>query len=100
MAQAGSCWRIPSKVRRAMTNQYECNMATPRSNSACTLGSHDVGKLTLPSFSSWSANAPPASAAAEISPAANETRLDGVFIGNLHVLRSRGRDDPDADASH
>src|SRR5262249_7490027 len=27
-------------------------MATPRSNSVCTLGSHDVGKLTLPSISS------------------------------------------------
>src|SRR5262249_53959780 len=27
-------------------------MATPRSNSACTLGSQEVGKLTLPSFSS------------------------------------------------
>jgi hypothetical protein len=27
-------------------------MATPRSNSVCTLGSQDVGKLTLPSISS------------------------------------------------
>ena len=27
-------------------------MATPRSNSVCTLGSQDVGKLTLPSRSS------------------------------------------------
>src|SRR5262249_44768691 len=33
-------------------NQYECSMATPRSNSACTLGSQEVGKLSLPSFSS------------------------------------------------
>src|SRR5215475_4417598 len=52
MAQLGSCCRIPSKVRLAYRNQYECSMATPRSNSACTLGSQEVGKLTLPSFSS------------------------------------------------
>src|SRR5215470_19976662 len=59
MAQVGSCCRIPSKVRRAYRNQYECSMATPRSNSACTLGSQEVGKLTLPSLSSWSANTTP-----------------------------------------
>src|SRR5437763_16932691 len=33
-------------------NQYEWIIATPRSNSACTLGSQEVGKLSLPSFSS------------------------------------------------
>src|SRR5215468_8455024 len=60
-------------------NQYECSMATPRSNSACTLGSQEVGKLTLPSFwSSWVA-APPASAAV-IRPAANNVRPHCMFI--------------------
>src|SRR5215471_5043899 len=54
-------------------------MATPRSNSACTLGSQEVGKLTLPSFwSSWAAT-PPASAAV-IRPAANNVRPHGMFI--------------------
>ena len=35
-----------------MMNQYEWIIATPRSNSACTLGSQEVGKVSLPSFSS------------------------------------------------
>ena len=52
IAQVGSCRRTPSNVRRAIRNQYEWIIATPRSNSACTLGSQEVGKLTLPSFSS------------------------------------------------
>src|SRR5712691_10492915 len=82
MAQVGSCCRIPSNVRRAYRNQYECSMATPRSNSACTLGSHEVGKLTLPSLSSCWATAPLASAAV-IRPAANKIRLDCVFIVSL-----------------
>src|SRR5438309_4158039 len=38
-------------------NQYEWLIATPRSNSACTLGSQEVGKLSLPSFSSCWPNA-------------------------------------------
>src|SRR5215470_16266362 len=33
-------------------------MATPRSNSACTAGLHEVGKLTFPSLSSCCADAP------------------------------------------
>ena len=48
----GPARRTPSNVRRAMRNQYEWIIATPRSNSACTLGSQEVGKLSLPSFSS------------------------------------------------
>src|SRR5215203_4408353 len=71
IAQVGSCCKTPSKVLRAYPNQYECSMATPRSNSACTFGSQEVGKLNLPSFSSCWANALPVSKAtmmlAEIS---------------------------------
>ena len=52
IAQLGSSRRTPSNVRRAIRNQYEWIIATPRSNSACTLGSQEVGKLSLPSFSS------------------------------------------------
>src|SRR5207344_2796411 len=52
IAQLGSSFRIPSNVRRAIRNQYEWIIATPRSSSACTLGSQEVGKLSLPSFSS------------------------------------------------
>src|SRR4029450_11175864 len=63
MAQLGSCCRPPSKARLAYRNQYECNMATPRSKSACTLGSQEVGKLTLPSLSSCWLQALPVSSA-------------------------------------
>src|SRR6267142_2750334 len=49
-------------------------MATPRSNSACTLASQVVGKLTLPSFSSCCENAPKLSAA-EVRPATNIKHL-------------------------
>src|SRR5437870_9853446 len=41
----------PSNTLRASVNQYECSIATPRSNGACTLASQDVGKVTLPSLS-------------------------------------------------
>src|SRR5882757_7457433 len=54
-------------------------MATPRSNSTCTLGSQEMGKSTLPSFSSCWPIAPLASAAV-IRPAANKVRPDFVFI--------------------
>ena len=43
----------PSKTLRASVNQYECSMATPRSNCACTLASQDVANVTLPSLSGW-----------------------------------------------
>src|ERR1700693_3702153 len=82
MAQVGSCCRIPSNFRRAIRNQYECSIATPRSNSACTLGSQEVGKTTLPSFSSCWPIAPLASAAV-IRPAANKIRPDCVSIVSL-----------------
>src|SRR5262245_30538738 len=59
IAQVGSWRSTPSKVRRAMVNQYEWIIATPRSNSACTLGSQEVGKESFPSFSScWAATGP------------------------------------------
>src|SRR4051794_19563522 len=54
-------------------------MATPRSNSACTLGAQEVGKTTLPNFSSCWPIAPLASAAV-IRPAVNSVRPDFVFI--------------------
>src|SRR5882757_4548371 len=64
-------------------------MATPRSNSACTLGAQEVGKTTLPSFSSCWPIAPVASAAV-IRPAANKVRPDFVFIVSaLSGLRAR-----------
>src|SRR6267143_812469 len=40
-----------SNALRASVNQYECSIATPRSNCACTLASQDVGNATLPSLS-------------------------------------------------
>src|SRR5260370_8944317 len=51
IAQLGSCWMTASKTLRASVNQYECSIATPRSNWPCTLESQDVGNATLPSFS-------------------------------------------------
>src|SRR5438552_3509549 len=51
-------------------------MATPRSNSACTLGSQEVGKLSLPSFSSCWPNALQVSAAVI---AATNTRCLGCM---------------------
>src|SRR5712671_2819373 len=82
MAQVGSCWTIPSNVRRAIRNQYECSIATPRSNSARALGSHEVGNVTLPSFWSCWPIAPPASTAV-IRPAAKKVRRNCVFIASL-----------------
>src|SRR5262249_17180080 len=58
-------------------NQYEWIIATPRSNSACTLGSQDVGKLSLPSLSSCWPNALQFSAA--VIPATNTS--DFAFMG-------------------
>jgi hypothetical protein len=75
MAQAGSCCAIVSNFRRAIRNQYECSIATPRLNSVCTLGLQDVGKVTVPSFwSCW----PIASLAraAVIRPVANNMRVE------------------------
>src|SRR4051812_744753 len=51
---------MSAKVFSARLYQKECNIATPRSKVGWTAGSHDVGKLTLPSFpegeaSSWAA---------------------------------------------
>src|SRR3954453_11089663 len=64
-------------------------MATPRSNSACTLGAQEVGKTTLPRFSSCWPIAPLPSAAV-IRPAANKVRPDFLFIVSaLSGLRAR-----------
>src|SRR5262245_11873193 len=86
MAQVGSCCKIPSNVRRAMMNQYECNIATPRSNSTCTLGSQEVAKFTLPSLSSCWAIALLASATV-VSPAVNKSRLSDMLPSLLLVRR-------------
>src|SRR5438309_7342799 len=42
---------ISLKALPPSVNQYECSIATPRSNCCCTAGLQDVGKFTLPSFS-------------------------------------------------
>src|SRR5262245_35000177 len=80
MALHDSCLRPPSKTQRATRNQYEWSIATPRSNSACTFGSQEVGKLSVPSLSSccW-AKAPEASAAV-IRAAARSVRGACLFI--------------------
>src|SRR2546422_5383948 len=44
---------IASNALRASVNQYECSIATPRSNCVCTLASQDVGNVTFPSLSCW-----------------------------------------------
>src|SRR2546427_2365718 len=68
-------------------------MATPRSNSACTLGSQEVGKLTLPSFwSSWAATR--LVSAAVIRPAAESVRATvetGAILNarNMEILPVR-----------
>src|SRR5262245_25052146 len=49
MVQDGSASSTSRKALRPSGNQNECSSATPRSNRACTLGSQEVGKLTLPS---------------------------------------------------
>src|SRR5262245_30850658 len=77
IAQLGSSRNTPSNVRRAIRNQYEWIIATPRSNSACTLGSQEVGKLSLPSFSSCWPNALQLSAA--VIPATSNS--DFGFMG-------------------
>src|SRR5262245_35816245 len=77
IAQLGSSRNTPSNVRRAIRNQYEWIIATPRSNSACTLGSQEVGKLSLPSFSSCWPNALQLSAA--VIPATSTS--DFGFMG-------------------
>ena len=52
IAHEGSCASTSRNIFSPALYQKECSMATPRSNWACTLGSQDVGKLTLPSLSS------------------------------------------------
>src|SRR5437764_6447445 len=41
----------------ASVNQYECSIATPRSNCAWTFGLQEVGNLTFPSISACWAKA-------------------------------------------
>src|SRR5207247_531535 len=48
IAQLGSCWTMASKTLRDSTNQYECSMATPRSNWADTAAPQEIGNVTLP----------------------------------------------------
>src|SRR5439155_4596658 len=65
-------------------NQYEWIIATPRSNSACTFGSQEVGKLSLPSFSSCWPKALPLSAA--VIPATSIKHVG--FMGTSGRVRS------------
>src|SRR5262249_21333690 len=58
-------------------------MATPRSNSACTFGSQEVGKLSVPSFSSPCCPEAPTVSSAVMRPAAHSVRLDCLFIACL-----------------
>src|SRR5687768_15408867 len=51
MAQLGSWSSTALNVLCASGNQYECCIATAASKSGCTLGSQDVGNVTLPSWS-------------------------------------------------
>src|SRR6516165_992624 len=88
IAQLGSCCRTPSNVLRAYVNQYEWIIATPRSNSACTLGSQEEGKLSLPSFSSCWPNA--LQPRATVMPAASIRYFR--FMGNLPDARPRTTD--------
>ncbi len=44
---------MAGKAFSAATYQNEWSIATARSKSACNFGSHDVGKLTLPSLPVW-----------------------------------------------
>ena len=66
-----------------MMNQYECIIATPRSNSACTLGSQEVGKLSLPSFSSCWPNGTAAQRRGDQTYDENQTPLFHVFLPQL-----------------
>src|SRR5574341_59295 len=51
MPQAGSPWATALNALVDAGNQKEWSMATARSNSGWTAALHDVGKLTLPTFS-------------------------------------------------
>src|SRR5262245_53488261 len=53
MPQLGSAWAAASNPLIEYTNQKEWSMATARLNSFCAAGLQVVGKLTVPSFSSW-----------------------------------------------
>src|SRR5436190_23553245 len=77
-------------------------MATPRSKSACTLGSQEVGKLNLPSFSSCWPNALQLIATV-ISPATNSLHfsfIDVLPIANGRQSLARGKHVGTAVAKH
>src|SRR5258706_9089696 len=48
MAHCGSSRSTALNVFSDSGNQYECSIATAVSKACCTFGSHDVGKVTLP----------------------------------------------------
>src|SRR5262245_65216341 len=62
IAHEGSLSATSRKVFSAAEYQNECSIATPRSNWACTLGSQELGKFTLPSCSAPCAGMAAASA--------------------------------------
>src|SRR5215510_5982902 len=49
--QEGSAWTAASNPLVACENQNECSSATARVNTFWAAGVHDVGKFTVPSFS-------------------------------------------------
>ena len=49
ITQRGSVFSTLLNDSIAAENQNECSSATPRSNSCCTAGAHDVAKCTAPS---------------------------------------------------
>ena len=78
MVQVGSCTSTSRKVFSVALNQNECSIATPRSNSACTFGSQDVGKVTLPSCS-----APLAGSAVESTAKNTKATTDVLMMASL-----------------
>src|SRR4029450_11558077 len=79
IAHEGSCSTTSRKVFSAAVYQNECSIATPRSNWACTLGSQDVGKLTLPSCSALCAGTPTASAAINTNVALKDFMIPSLI---------------------
>src|SRR5882672_10025765 len=77
MAHVGSSFNTAANVFVASGNQYEWSIATPRSKSGCTLGSQDVGKVTLPTITFWSASSWATEGAASAS---RETSRKDFFI--------------------
>ncbi|HET7764533.1 MAG TPA: hypothetical protein VFK92_05525, partial [Burkholderiales bacterium] len=51
IAHSGSARAMAPNALSPASNQKECSNATARSNCGCTVALHEVGKRTVPSFS-------------------------------------------------